>query len=174
MEWRCCECGKGFADEEFLKKHIPENHKTNIVKILKSYPDLIDSRACPDCGKVLKTVQVLKSHIADKHKHMDQYICTDGCLGFRHKHSHDDHIAKKHSLVKCSNCANFKNEKRLKHHFNSKHCGNIEGEKKNEFIPIMSVVVLQRSCRPIQNRLESFENIFLRIGQDDKSSIEVI
>ena len=105
LECRCCECGKGFADEKLLKKHIPEKHKINIVKILKSYPDLIDSRVCPDCGKVLKTVQVVKSHIADKHKPMDQYICTDCRLGFRHKHSHDDHIAKKHSLVKCSNCA---------------------------------------------------------------------
>ena len=105
VEWRCCECGKGFAGEKLLRKYVPEKHKINIVKTLKSCPEPIDSRACPDCGKVLKTVQVVKSHIADKHKHMDQYICTAGHLGFRHRHSHDDHIAKKHSLVKCSNCA---------------------------------------------------------------------
>ena len=78
MEWRCCECGKGFAGEKLLRKYIPGKHKINIVKTLKSCPEPIDSRACPDCGKVLKTVQVVKSHIADKHEHADQYICTDG------------------------------------------------------------------------------------------------
>ena len=78
VEWRCCECGKGFAGEKLLRKYIPGKHKINIVKTLKSCPEPIDSRACPDCGKVLKTVQVVKSHIADKHEHADQYICTDG------------------------------------------------------------------------------------------------
>ena len=85
VEWRCCECGKGLAGEKLLRNYIPGKHKMNIVKTLKSCPELIDSRACPDCGKVLKTVQVVKSHIADKHEHADQYSCTDGrFLGFRH------------------------------------------------------------------------------------------
>ena len=49
-----------------------------------------------------------------------------------------------------------------------------EGERKNEFILIMSVVALQRGCRPVQNKLESFENMCLTIGQNDKIFVELI
>ena len=107
----------------------------------------------------------MKSHIADKHKHMDQYICTDCRLGFRHKHSQDDHIAKKHGLVKCSTCAKkkFKNEKRLKHYFNSKHCGDLEGEKKRIYSHDECGGVTAR-LQTNKKKLESFENMCLTIG----------
>lgn len=112
LHHKCCECGKSFRYQAWLKKHFNYKHSTEY------------NYKCLECSRVFRTKQSLKTHMMTHKKDRDKFDCQVCARQYASKKSLRLHlrIHTEEKPFKCKKCLKeFRTSGHLIQHMKSNH-----------------------------------------------------